>query len=193
MICLILLANFILLVSSHTPLCPRAKNWMFYIQILTTMKTHNNTLVFLAILIAIINLVYAAYSFANLPATIPIHFGINGKPNGWGEKYTIFFIPLINLALVGFMTSVRKNPFSYLNLPIKLSNNNLEERMNLGRQYLDLVTVFISTIFFFIELNIVKTSQNPIWGNGIFIIVLILIAAILGLAAYYTNKINKLA
>lgn len=166
---------------------------MFYIQILTTMKTHNNTLVFLAILIAIINLVYAAYSFANLPATIPIHFGINGKPNGWGEKYTIFFIPLINLALVGFMTSVRKNPFSYLNLPIKLSNNNLEERMNLGRQYLDLVTVFISTIFFFIELNIVKTSQNPIWGNGIFIIVLILIAAILGLAAYYTNKINKLA
>lgn len=157
------------------------------------MKTHNNTLVFLAILIAIINLVYAAYSFANLPATIPIHFGINGKPNGWGEKYTIFFIPLINLALVGFMTSVRKNPFSYLNLPIKLSNNNLEERMNLGRQYLDLVTVFISTIFFFIELNIVKTSQNPIWGNGIFIIVLILIAAILGLAAYYTNKINKLA
>ena len=157
------------------------------------MKNHNNTLVFFAILIAIINLAYAAYSFSNLPAIIPIHFGIDGKPNGWGEKYTIFFIPLINLALVGFMASVRKNPFSYLNLPIKASNNNLEERVNLGRQYLDLVTVFISTIFFFIELNIVKTSQNPILGGGIFIVVLILIAAILGLAAYYTRKINKLA
>lgn len=157
------------------------------------MKTHNNSLVFLAFLTAIVNLVYATYSFANLPATIPIHFGIDGKPNGWGEKYTIFFIPLINLALVSFMASVRKNPFSYLNLPIKLSNNNLEERINLGRKYLDLVAVFISTIFFFIELNIVKASQNPIWGNGIFMIVLILIAAILGLAAYYTRKINRLA
>lgn len=157
------------------------------------MKTHNNTLVFLAILIALINLAYAAYSFANLPDTIPIHFGIDGKPNGWGEKYTIFFIPLINLALVGFMATVRKNPFSYLNLPIKVSNNNLEERMNLGRQYLDLVAVFISTIFFFIEFNIVETSQNPLLGKGIFIVVLMLIAAILGLAAYYTRKINKLA
>lgn len=157
------------------------------------MKTHNNSLVFLAFLTAIVNLVYATYSFANLPATIPIHFGIDGKPNGWGEKYTIFFIPLINLALVSFMASVRKNPFSYLNLPIKLSNNNLEERINLGRKYLDLVAVFISAIFFFIELNIVKASQNPIWGNGIFMIVLILIAAILGLAAYYTRKINRLA
>ncbi len=157
------------------------------------MKTHNNSLVFLAFLTAIVNLVYATYSFANLPATIPIHFGIDGKPNGWGEKYTIFFIPLINLALVSFMASVRKNPFSYLNLPIKLSNNNLEERINLGRKYLDLVAVFISAIFFFIELNIVKASQNPIWGNGIFMIVLILIAAIFGLAAYYTRKINRLA
>ena len=69
--------------------------------------------------------------------------------NGWGEKYTIFFIPLINLALVGFMASVRKNPFSYLNLPIKLSNNNLEERMKLGRQLLDLVSICIKQTLFF--------------------------------------------
>lgn len=190
---MILNYKFVSLVSSYTPLSPRAKNWMFYIQILTTMKTHNNSLVFLAILIAIINLVYAAYSFANLPATIPIHFGIDGKPNGWGEKYSIFFIPLINLALVGFMASVRKNPFSYLNLPIKSSNNNLEERMNLGRQLLDLVSICISTLFFFIELDIVKSSQNPLSSNGIFFIILGIVAAILGFAAYYTNRINRLA
>lgn len=157
------------------------------------MKTHNNTLVFFAILIAIINLAYATYSFANLPAIIPIHFGIDGKPNGWGEKYTIFFIPLINLALVGFMASVRKNPFSYLNLPIKASNNNLEERVKLGRQLLDLIIVAISALFFFIELHIVKLSQSPIQSSGIFIIIVTIVAAILGLSAFYTKKINKLA
>lgn len=157
------------------------------------MKNHNNTLVFFAILIAIVNLVYAAYSFSNLPATIPIHFGIDGKPNGWGERYTIFFIPLINLVLVLFMASVRKNPFSYLNLPIKLSNNNLEARMNLGRQLLDLITICISTLFFFIELDIVKSSHSPIPSNGIFAVIVTIVVAILGLSAYYTNKINKLA
>lgn len=157
------------------------------------MKTHNNKLVLLAILIAIVNLVYAAYSFSNLPTTIPIHFGIDGKPNGWGEKYTIFFIPFLNLALVGFMASVRKNPFSYLNLPIKVSNNNLEERTKLGRQLLDLISVCISVLFFFIELEIVKSSQTSNSGNGIFVVIIGIVAAILGFSAYYTNKINKLA
>ena len=157
------------------------------------MKPHNNSLVFLAILIAIINLVYAAYSFANMPDIIPIHFGIDGKPNGWGEKYTIFFIPVINLALVGFMASVRKHPFSYLNLPIKLSNNNLEERVKLGKQLLDLISVAISTLFFFIELHIVISSQNPMSSNGLFFVIFSIVVAILGLSAFYTKKINKLA
>ena len=157
------------------------------------MKPHNNSLVFLAILIAIINLVYAAYSFANMPDIIPIHFGIDGKPNGWGEKYTIFFIPIINLALVGFMASVRKHPFSYLNLPIKLSNNNLEERVKLGKQLLDLICVAISTLFFFVELHIVISSQNPISSNGLFFVIISIVVAILGLSAFYTKKINKLA
>lgn len=157
------------------------------------MKPHNNLLVFLAILIAIINLVYAAYSFANMPDIIPIHFGIDGKPNGWGEKYTIFFIPIINLALVGFMASVRKHPFSYLNLSIKLSNNNLEERVKLGKQLLDLISVAISTLFFFVELHIVISSQNPISSNGLFFVIFSIVVAILGLSAFYTKKINKLA
>jgi len=157
------------------------------------MKTHNNTFVFFAILIAIINLVFAAYSFAKLPATIPIHFGIDGKPNGWGEKYTIFFIPFINLALVGFMASVRKHPLSYLNLPIKLSNNNLEERVKLGKQLLDLISVAISTLFFFVELHIVISSQNPISSDGLFFVIFSIVVAILGLSAFYTKKINKLA
>ena len=157
------------------------------------MKTYNNSLVFLAILIAFINLAYAAYSFTNLPDIIPIHFGIDGKPNGWGEKYTIFFIPIINLALVGFMASVRKHPFSYLNLPIKFSNNNLEERVKLGKQLLDLISVAISTLFFFVELHIVISSQNPMSSNGLFFVIFSIVVAILGLSAFYTKKINKLA
>jgi uncharacterized membrane protein len=157
------------------------------------MKPHHNSLIFLAILIAIINLVYATYSFPNLPDIIPIHFGIDGKPNGWGEKYTIFVIPIINFALVGFMASIRKHPFSYLNLPIKFSNNNLEERVKLGKQLLDLISVAISTLFFFVELHIVISSQNPISSNGIFFVIISIVVAILCLSAFYTKKINKLA
>ncbi len=41
--------------------------------------------------------------WGELPATIPIHFGISGKPDGWGAKDSIWILPLlavvVNVAL----------------------------------------------------------------------------------------------
>jgi len=43
----------------------------------------------------IIPFVYVAYIWNALPATIPIHFGIDGEPNGWAGKWGIFIIPVM--------------------------------------------------------------------------------------------------
>ncbi|AFK02172.1 protein of unknown function DUF1648 [Emticicia oligotrophica DSM 17448] len=166
---------------------------MFYIQILTEMKTIKNPLTVSALLIVIANTLFAFYSFANLPDTIPIHFGVDGTPNGWGPKFSIFLIPIINLVLSGFMISVRKQPFSYLNLPIKISQNNLEERLKLGTELLDIITLIISFLFLMIEMNIVMVSQNPNYGKYMMIAIFALIVVILGISVHYTRKINKLA
>ena len=46
----------------------------------------------LMILIACIPLLYTGTIYSSLPMTIPIHFGIDGKPNGFGDKDMIWFI-----------------------------------------------------------------------------------------------------
>lgn len=46
----------------------------------------------LMILIACIPLLYTGTIYSSLPMTIPIHFGIDGKPNGFADKDMIWFI-----------------------------------------------------------------------------------------------------
>lgn len=37
--------------------------------------------------------------YGDLPETIPIHFGLDGKPNGYGPRGAIWLIPAIQLLL----------------------------------------------------------------------------------------------
>ncbi|MEY2793438.1 MAG: hypothetical protein RJA76_1430 [Bacteroidota bacterium] len=55
----------------------------------------------LASLILLIPLGYAYYLLPGLPDQIPTHFGIDGKPDAWGGKNSIFLAPGI-LGGVGF-------------------------------------------------------------------------------------------
>jgi len=47
----------------------------------------------LPILILLLPIAYAFYVLPDLPAQIPTHFGINGNPDAWGSKETIFLAP----------------------------------------------------------------------------------------------------
>ncbi len=46
---------------------------------------------------------YAAYLYPSLSEQIPIHFGVDGKPDNWASKNSIFMLPVI-LGFVNFFT-----------------------------------------------------------------------------------------
>lgn len=64
-------------------------------------KTTPNLLI--AIVLLAIPFGYAAYIYAGLPATIPIHFNYKGEADGFGSKDSIFLAPSI-LGAVGLFT-----------------------------------------------------------------------------------------
>ena len=43
--------------------------------------------------------IYLAIIWNSLPDTIPVHFGLNGTPDRFGQKNEIFFIPIIMTAI----------------------------------------------------------------------------------------------
>lgn len=47
-----------------------------------------------------IQLIVAIYGYAVLPDTVPIHWGINGQPNGYGPKWVdTFLFPLMSIGI----------------------------------------------------------------------------------------------
>ncbi|MFM7671945.1 MAG: SdpI family protein [Bacteroidota bacterium] len=48
---------------------------------------------------------YAAYLYPNAPERVPIHFNLNGEPDGWGNRSSLFIGPLI-LGIVGIFVYV---------------------------------------------------------------------------------------
>jgi uncharacterized membrane protein len=73
------------------------------------MKKSTLTGTLLVLLISIIPLIYTGSIYSDLPKTIPIHFDINGKPNGYGDKTTLWFLVLFLSALSAGIYLLIKN------------------------------------------------------------------------------------
>lgn len=48
-------------------------------------------------LIIIAPLIYILAMWGRIPQTVPMHFGIDGEPDGWGAKETLFILPGVNI------------------------------------------------------------------------------------------------
>lgn len=63
-------------------------------------RTSPSTLDMLVWAIIAVQLIVGIYGFIVLPDTVPIHWGANGQPNGYGPKWVdTFLFPLISLGL----------------------------------------------------------------------------------------------
>jgi uncharacterized membrane protein len=66
----------------------------------------------IVLLLVLIPLGYAFYLWPDLPESIPTHFDINGKPDAWGKKGSIFILPLVmggmSLFVYLLLTNIRK-------------------------------------------------------------------------------------
>lgn len=64
-----------------------------------------------------------AYAVAGphpLPARIPTHFDLAGKPNGWGTPGMLWLLPAVSTGIVGLMTMVARHPRSF-NYPVRVT------------------------------------------------------------------------
>jgi uncharacterized membrane protein len=78
-------------------------------------------------LAAVVWLVYLAvgafYGPARLPARVPTHFGVNGRPDAWGPAAALLFFPVIGIALYLLINWVARHP-SVFNFPVRVTPVN---------------------------------------------------------------------
>ena len=114
----------------------------------------NKTIQFLIVILLLsIPIIYAGIVYSDLPDTIPIHFDLEGNPNGFGSKSSIFLGPLI-LAAAGIFTFLLISNLSSID-PKRYKQENALLFKKLGF----MLVVFLTAL----GIIIVRSSVSP--GN----------------------------
>ena len=104
---------------------------------------------------------FSIYHYTSLPEIIPIHYSIDGSPDGFGDKNSIFIFPFLGTILFYFMNRLSKNPYSPgLNLSEKIKSNP-----TLTRLFVSTISTWILLIFstfLFQEVLVVKNIQQAL-------------------------------
>lgn len=77
-----------------------------------------------ALLLLVGLVVGAIVSYNVLPERIPVHFDINGTPDRWGSRSTVFMIPVIGFVVYGIMTGAGMLKPWYWNIPVAVTEEN---------------------------------------------------------------------
>ena len=107
------------------------------------MKTISFVLKVVSFVVLILIWIFTIVNFKNLPETIPIHYNIDGTPDGFGPKSTIWFETTLTTALFLFLMYVSKKPnFPLLNIP-----QNIKKKPILTEFIVSILLLIIMLIF----------------------------------------------
>lgn len=105
----------------------------------------NKKLLFLMGLLCLVNLAGHLYFYPSLPDTVPIHWGFDGQPDGWGGKSSILFTASLPFAmLLLFAVLPRMDP----------KGKNFQRFQPVYRIFLILFTVFMCGVSWLSELTV---------------------------------------
>jgi uncharacterized membrane protein len=104
---------------------------------------------FCALIVLISTWGFTIYHFNKLPDIIATHFDLNGKPNGFGSKNTIWLLPII-ITLVFILISVLNRYPHKFNYLTKITEQNAHKQYRLASRSLRIILFNITLLFAFI-------------------------------------------
>jgi uncharacterized membrane protein len=152
--------------------------------IISLPKSRQETILNLAAiagLVAVFAIAIRAWSV--LPETIPTHFDLAGKPNGWGNKSIIWLFPVLGaIVYVGF-TILRRYPHTF-NYPVAITAENAAKQYQIAVSLLDwLKTEFVWQLAYIVWL-IMEMARTGASGLSWLLLPAILII-IFGTVGFY--------
>jgi uncharacterized membrane protein len=134
--------------------------------------------------------VLSIWSFFILPDTIPIHFNATGQANGYGEKGTIFFLPVVATIIFIGITVSSKYPHLF-NFPVEITPENSERQFNNAIRMGRFMKLSLSLIFMLIILGTIQVAQGKSDGLGAWVLPLSLALTLIPMV-YFIVKSFKM-
>ena len=130
---------------------------------------------------------FTIFSFIKLPALIPIHFDASGRPDNYGNKWTLFLLPVIGSIVYAGITYLNKFPWVF-NYMVQITEGNAESQYSFATRMLRILKCSFMIIFSFIALYSYWTAIGHTEAPGWWFLPLIL--AIIFVPLIYMIIIN---
>jgi uncharacterized membrane protein len=137
--------------------------------LIATRQTRITTVLDLIGLIGlIVSLVMTVSAWSSLPDLIPVHFGLNGQPDSWGNKLIVWIFPVVNLVVYSSFLFLRRYPHTF-NYPVKITSQNAENQYQIAIDLLNWLKTEFVWLLVCIEWQIIYSSQlnNPVLDIGL--------------------------
>jgi uncharacterized membrane protein len=123
-------------------------------------------------------------NWERIPDSIPTHFGASGKPNSWGNKYTLLLLPSVLIIIYSGLTILSRYPYVY-NYPWRITEENAERQYLLARTFLCWLKLEIILLFTFIEWTTIQVALGDNEGLGLMFIPISLIVVFGTIGIYF--------
>jgi len=130
---------------------------------------------------------YALAAWNGLPATIPIHFGADGRPDGWGSRATLLMMPGWALFMFALLTLAGRRPASY-NYPWPLTAANARRQAQLARELLAWLRAALAWMFAVIEVRVIAGARAGDAGPALWFVPALLLMVLGPVAAYFLRS-----
>ncbi len=113
----------------------------------------------------VIGFALAIAEWNDLPARIPSHFGADGRPDAYGPRSTLLWLPLLSLALLVGLSLLARRP-EHFNYPVALTPENAARQARLARELVAMLQAGVVWLFVVMQWRIVAVARGGEGGLG---------------------------
>lgn len=113
-------------------------------------------------------------SYSNLPDTLPTHYSVTGEVNDWGNRMTIYVLPIVGIILFVLLTILNYYPHIFT-FPIKITHENAPRQYKVATELLRSLKCLILIIFILVVVFTIRTARGETAGLGFWFIPITLV------------------
>lgn len=152
--------------------------------VLTIQRDTSDLLVDIVALVAIAALWgVPAYFYSSLPDTIPTHFGFDGKPDDWGEKWFLWIVPGLATTMYIFLHFLSKFPHLF-NYTTTINQDNALRQYTLATKLIRRINTLVLFMLLYINISIVFVALQKMDGLSFWVVPGFIIV-LMGTLVYY--------
>lgn len=161
-------------------------------KIKTNFKKHliDKLIQIIGSLIVVASFVYIIIYYSQLPDEIPIHYGLDGKPDDFANKSSIWSIPILSLLMFIGLTYLSKIQIPY-NFAAKSVVKNAAYLKIIKYRFIQALNAIIAFIFFFLTYKTVQIGLGNDTGLGNYFIYLVIIGMFAPIVVYLFLALRK--